>query len=301
MESLEALHKKRWIQLSIIDSDEKRAKKTFKEFLKKENREKLPNFHSNLTPLNEKISYNFFCETTYYDFKTKIEPFLRQKIIELGIENTEIKIDEFAWISYPGLKDALEKRLLPKLGNIILDLVNSSEDSWSPEKAVESITIAQFSLIACTEMQDQELKDFYTWFFNERIEAIETVEGRDIYLDALKDELTKNYNDQKDILCDFFDGVYSAIKNKQDFEHDWINDWIQTCSKVFNDVKNENQPVIVNFDFKPNKNSSYSIDQQKKWTIYSFFLDYMFIHFKVDFIYQLHLTNALKNYFTTKS
>jgi hypothetical protein len=282
--------------VSIEDPKPQRAKKNLKSFLKKEFRDQLPNFFFNHYPLEDKFILNFYCETTYYNYKKVVEPLLKQKISSIDLKGAKVNFDEFAWISYPGFRQALEKGLIPWLCNCILDFKELS-NSWSLDSSIEASISLQTGFLIANKLDKNEINAFYNWYFNEKLESIETQEGRDLYLAAIVEELDKNFQEQKDMMTSFFDTVTDGFISNRSFDDQWINNWFDKCKLELDKIERQNHPIIVDFDFKHNPELSFSAETQKKWVIYGFFIDYLLVFLNIEFIYQLNLIYAIKTFF----
>jgi hypothetical protein len=114
----------------------------------------------------------------------------------------------------------------------------SGSDDWNYERALGAAIQLHLGFAFATGMDKEEAAEFYTLIFRGWLPRAfytgipmspeEVAQKRDETLAAF----AHNFERQKEVLVEFFQELWQAFENQEEFEEPWLNNWLEHMSGV---------------------------------------------------------------------
>lgn len=253
----------------------------------------------------EKIVFRLFIKTTYRIYKESLKSTLialtdkyyskeEQKSLDL------LDIDEFAIVGFQGKNERLIQPLVCKA----CEIVQKISDDFSEleiDVAIQNIIPFNIAFLSAFNYSREELANYFDWYFYQKLEALELVEGRQEFMDSLVEELHKNFSAQVDSIGPFIDIILNQLENEQDdIEIEWLDDWYETCVIAYETVSKDKSKLIIDYHFKTNSKYRVKESRQKYWQVIQYVMDTSQSMFGIPYIYELNVLYTLKQYLSTQ-
>lgn len=301
-----ALEQNRWIYVKVNIKASyyevlTKAISPFIKELKKEN--KISNFFYKKDGIDENFMM-FFFKTSLYNSERYIKNQLKDRLeqeLDFAIksiapvpsdsdfyEPTEtekiptIEYLDYFIFDYIQLNHDLEisKILMPGCSELMVDVM-SEEEEWGYEAGLEKGLALHLILAYSFDLTTQQLAHYFDNRFQAQFKLLE-LDNTDVNSDEWKGRFLKslqdNFESQKDNLVAYCDYLLSGVIDNDEFEDEWVNNWIacgQKAGQKFKELKNTNQ---LSATLKPlvSKNIAISEEEKSDWAhiaCYSDFID----------------------------
>lgn len=159
----------------------------------------------------------------------------------------------------------------------ILSVIEESLENWDYSRALGGAIQLHLGFGYALGMQLDEMSAFFNRFFENWLSRAYYFFEKDISEEELdkrkKDTLTafeKNFEEQKEGLLPFFETVWQALNEGQEFEQDWLNQWVTDMKEVGGQLKaiQKDKKLTPPKWYMQKKVDRFSIIQQERWSIY---------------------------------
>jgi thiopeptide-type bacteriocin biosynthesis protein len=159
----------------------------------------------------------------------------------------------------------------------ILAVTKESQDSWDYSRALGAGIQLHLGFGYALGMELDEMSAFFNRFFENWLSRAYYFFEKDIAQEELgkrkKETLEafeQNFEEQKESLIPFFETVWQALNEGQEFEQEWLNKWVADMSQISNQLKEIQKKKILTPPewYMQKKAANFTIEQQERWSIY---------------------------------
>lgn len=159
----------------------------------------------------------------------------------------------------------------------ILSVIKESLDSWDYSRALGGAIQLHLGFGYALGMDLYEMSSFFNQFFENWLSRAYYFFEKDISQEELESRkketliaFEKNFEEQKEGLLPFFETVWEALNEEQEFEQEWLNKWVANITKVrtaLMTIQKDDKLVPPEWYMKRTQDD-FSIEQQERWSIY---------------------------------
>jgi thiopeptide-type bacteriocin biosynthesis protein len=161
--------------------------------------------------------------------------------------------------------------------NAILAVTQESQDSWDYSRALGGGIQLHLGFGYALGMELDEMSAFFNRFFENWLSRAYYFFEKDIAQEELEkrkketlEAFEQNFEEQKESLLPFFETVWQALNEGQEFEQEWLNKWVADMSQIGNYLKGiqKKEKLITPDWYMQKKAANFTIEQQERWSIY---------------------------------
>ena len=169
--------------------------------------------------------------------------------------------------------------------NAIISIIKESEAQWDYNRALGAAIQLHLGFAHSLGMDLQETMDFYSRFFQNWFPRAYYFFEKDITEEELasrREETLKafetNFNAQNEMLVPFFQTVWEALENGEQFEQEWLHDWLDNTKIVGIELaklqKNKQliTPEWYNVDDERKEATNVPRERRELWAIYDSYI-----------------------------
>ncbi len=157
---------------------------------------------------------------------------------------------------------------------VILSIIKESE-AWNYNKAMAKAIQLHLAFAYATGMDLAEAALFYSKIFKIWLpKACTSTEAFDDNKGVILDAFHKNYEVQQETILPFFEKLWTAMKNQEKFEQNWLMEWISDTiqmRKELTNIQNENKFTRPKW-YTPESVSEVGILNQERWSVYDSYI-----------------------------
>ncbi len=164
-----------------------------------------------------------------------------------------------------------------------LGVIGESLDAWNYERALGAAIQLHLGFGYALGMDLHQLHGFFSSVFRNWLPMAYYYHEKDISkkeLEKRKAEtlktFDKNFQQQKDTLIPFFETIWKALREGQEFEQDWLNQWIIDMKNVGDKLLalQKRKQLIVSAWVKK-VNEGFPVEYRERWAIYDSYVHMM--------------------------
>lgn len=153
-------------------------------------------------------------------------------------------------------------------------------DEWDYSRALGAAIQLHLGFLIALGMDFEEAKGFFRrvsrgWMprafmhFGEELPEEEIKRRREETQEAFE----SNFQEQQEALVPFFETVWEALQEGQEFEQDWLNDWIKSVARTREEIialQKEGKLIVPPYlqQYNRHKEEGYPDEMVARWTIY---------------------------------
>ncbi len=174
----------------------------------------------------------------------------------------------------------IAERQFQASSNAILDIMSESED-WDYNRALGAAIQMHLGFAYGLDMDLVEASAFYARFFENWLPRAYYHYGEEVSKEELlsrKKETLKvfgeNFNAQKSNLLPFFETVWEALRSDEEFEQEWLNEWVRQMRNIGTALKKVQQEGKLNVPewYMSKEHAGWDRDQVERWAIYDSYI-----------------------------
>jgi len=155
--------------------------------------------------------------------------------------------------------------------------VTEESDSWDYSRALGGAIQLHLGFGYALGMELDEMSAFFNRFFENWLSRAYYFFEKDISKEELEKRkkealiaFEKNFEEQKEGLLPFFETVWQALNEGQEFEQEWLNQWVGDMKEVGTQLKEvqKNDKLTPPEWYMQKTRKDFSIAQQERWSIY---------------------------------
>ncbi len=163
----------------------------------------------------------------------------------------------------------------------ILAITKESLDSWDYSRALGAAIQLHLGFGYALGMELDEVNGLFKRFFDNWLSRAYYFFEKDISKEELakrKEEtlvaFSKNFEEQKESLLPFFETVWQALQKGQEFEQEWLNNWVIDMTEVGKDLKviQKNKKLTPPTWYMQKTSGDFSLEQQERWAVYDSYI-----------------------------
>lgn len=159
----------------------------------------------------------------------------------------------------------------------ILEVTKDSLESWDYSRALGAAIQLHLGFGYALGMKLDEMAAFFNRFFENWLSRAYYFFEKDISEDELEKRkketliaFENNFKEQKEALLPFFKTVWQALNEGQEFEQEWLNQWVVDMTEVGKELKKiqKEGKLIPSKWYMKKTDNNFSLQQQQRWSIY---------------------------------
>lgn len=184
--------------------------------------------------------------------------------------------------------------------SILSKMITEAEGNWGIDTSFVSTIQKNIILTKVFHSEITDMKNFFEYLFELMIKSSNLDKDTESLTNLLQ-EFEETFQTQKEGLCDFISYIIDAIKSGDEFDEDWINQWVHDTNKAAEKLTiiRNNHKYVTPEAFEMNEALNTPVHIQELWPVIAYYLRFVNYQAGILGIYELNLIYTLKRCLTT--